>query len=246
MNRPTTEQREAPRRPDPRRRPVMHQRWENLLFLHWTVDRETIERTLPPGLHVDTFAGAGWLGIVPFAMRAVRPAGLPSIGRISNFLELNVRTYVHDDAGVPGVWFYSLDCNQPLAVLVARTLFRLPYHNASMRADFGETIEYRSKRSGTTEEACYEWQPHGATREAVTGTLEFFLLERYHLYAARGSRLYRGTVAHTPYKFRDAKVAKFSTSPAELAGFSPLSPQPQHICHSDALDVRIFGLQRLK
>ena len=224
----------------------MHQRWENLLFLHWTVDRDDVQRTLPPGLHADTFAGTGWLGIVPFAMRGVRPACLPAVGRISNFLELNVRTYVHDDNGVPGVWFYSLDCNQPLAVLIARTLFRLPYYNASMQADFGGTCEYRCKRSGTTGEVRYEWQPHGAQREAAAGSLEFFLLERYHLYAARGSRLYRGTVAHTPYEFRDAKVGEFSTSPAELAGFSPLAPQPQHVCHSDGLDVRIFGLQRLK
>lgn len=246
MIRPTTAQREAARHPHPRRRTVMHQRWKNLLFLHWTVDRETIQRTLPQGLHVDTFAGTGWLGIVPFAMRAVRPAGLPAVGPISNFLELNVRTYVHDDAGVPGVWFYSLDCNQPLAVIVARTLFRLPYHNASMQADFGGTIEYRSKRSGTTAEARYQWQPHGTARQAAAGSLEFFLLERYHLYAASGSRIHRGTVAHAPYEFREAKIGDCSTAPAELAGFPSLAAQAQHVCHADGLDVRILGLERLK
>lgn len=245
MKRPTPEQREAARHPDPRCRTVMHQRWENLLFLHWTVDRESIQRTLPPGLHADTFAGTGWLGIVPFAMRAVRPAGLPAIRPISDFLELNVRTYVHDAAGVPGVWFYSLDCNQPLAVSIARTFFRLPYEHASMQADFGHTIDYRSTRRGTTAGARYVWQPQGEARKATTGSLEFFLLERYHLYAARGSRLYRGTVAHTPYEFRNAKVGEFSTAPARSAGFTSLAPQPQHVCHADGLDVRILGLERL-
>ncbi|MBU3665459.1 MAG: DUF2071 domain-containing protein [Chthoniobacterales bacterium] len=246
MKRPTAEQREAARRSPGGRRPVMHQRWENLLFLHWTVDRDDIQRTLPRGLHADTFAGTGWIGVVPFAMRNVRPAGLPAAGSLSNFLELNVRTYVHDDDGVPGVWFYSLDCNQPLAVLAARTFFRLPYEHSTMRADFGPTIDYHSTRRGTSAEAHYTWRPHGETRCATAGSLEFFLLERYHLYATRGPHLCRGTVAHAPYEFREAKIDRCSVLPAALAGFDALAPQPQHACHADGFDVRIFALERLK
>jgi uncharacterized protein len=96
--------------------PVMFQRWLHLLFLHWPVEPRTIQSTLPPGLQVDTFSGQGWIGIVPFFMRGVRPVGLPSIVGPSNFLELNLRTYVRDRDGRPGIWFYSLDANQPLAV----------------------------------------------------------------------------------------------------------------------------------
>ena len=245
MTQPTPEQREAARHPAPARRAVMHQRWENLLFLHWSLDRDLVQRTLPPGLHADTFAGDAWLGIVPFAMRAVRPAGLPAVGPLSNFLELNVRTYVHDDRGVPGVWFYSLDCNQPLAVLIAQKLFRLPYRHATMRAEFGHTIDYSSTRRGTGAEARYLWSPHGEGRTAAPDSLEFFLLERYHLYAARGNRLYRGTVAHPPYEFREAGVRELSTTPADLDGFSGLDPQPRHICHADGVDVRILALEQV-
>jgi uncharacterized protein YqjF (DUF2071 family) len=245
MTQPTPEQREAARHPAPGRRAVMHQRWENLLFLHWPLDRDLIQRTLPPGLHADTFAGQAWIGIVPFAMRAVRPAGLPAVGPLSNFLELNVRTYVHDDRGVPGVWFYSLDCDQPLAVLIAQTIFRLPYYHATMQADFGETIDYRSTRRGTGEEARYVWSPQGERRTATADSLEFFLLERYHLYAARGNRLYRGTVVHPPYEFRKTKVHELSTVPATLDGFPDLDPQPRHICHADGVDVRILALEKV-
>ncbi len=245
MTQPTAEQREAARHPAATRRTVMHQRWENLLFLHWSLDRDLIQRTLPPGLHADTFAGQAWLGIVPFAMRGVRPAGLPAIGPISNFLELNVRTYVHDDRGVPGVWFYSLDCNQPLAVLIAQKLFRLPYRHATMRANFGETIYYRSARRGSGVEARYVWSPHGEPRVATPESLEFFLLERYHLYAARGRHLYRGTVAHPPYEFREATVREHSTLPASLDGFTDLDRPPRHICHADGVEVRILALEKV-
>jgi hypothetical protein len=223
----------------------MYQRWEHLLFLHWAVDREVIQRTLPPGLHADTFDDAGWLGIVPFAMRDVRPAGLPAIGPVSNFLELNVRTYVHDERGVPGVWFYSLDCNQPIAVLIAQMLFRLPYRHAAMRAEFAETIVYESTRRGTDTAARYVWQPRGEGRRAAAGSLEFFLLERYHLYAARGKNLYRGTVAHPPYAFRKAGLREFSTIPATLEGLPDLHPQPGHVCHADGVDVRILALEKV-
>ena len=245
MTRPTPEQRKAARHPDPRQRTVMHQRWEHLLFLHWDVRPEVIQHTLPSGLHADIFDGRAWLGIVPFAMRGVRPSGLPTVGPISNFLELNVRTYVHDDHGVPGVWFYSLDCNQPLAVLIAQIFFGLPYQHAAMQADFGSVIDYCSIRRGTSNPARYVWQPQGPARISEPASLEFFLLERYHLYSMRKGKLLRGTVAHAPYEFRGARVDESSLVPAELAGFSGLEPQPRHVCHADGVDVRILGLERL-
>lgn len=245
MSAPTPEQREAARHPDTRRSTLMRQRWDNLLFLHWAVDPVMIQRTLPKGLHVDTRDDCGWLGIVPFAMRDVRLVGLPAVRPISNFLELNVRTYVHDDHGVPGVWFYSLDCNQPIAVLVARLFFGLPYRHAEMHADFGSTVKYNSTRRGTAETARFAWQPHGVARTAEPGSLEFFLLERYHLYSMRGGRLFRGTVAHAPYEFRPAHVEESSVVPADLAGFSGLPPRPRHACHADGVDVRILGLECL-
>src|ERR1700748_2091278 len=95
-------------RQQPRRqRPVMFQRWLYLLFLHWRVSPDIIQPTLPAGLQVDTFAGSAWIGIVPFFMRGVRPAGFISVPGVSNFLELNLRTYVRDASGRPGIWFYS-------------------------------------------------------------------------------------------------------------------------------------------
>lgn len=98
----------------------MYQRWRDLLFLHWEYPVEQIQQTLPPGLRVDTYHGQAYLGIVPFFMCDIRPRFLPAVRGISHFLELNLRTYVYDEAGVPGVWFYSLDANQRLAVKVAR------------------------------------------------------------------------------------------------------------------------------
>ncbi len=119
---PDESQRLAARIP-PAQKPVMHQRWTDLLFLHWEYPLEALQSTLPAGLFVDTFRGKAYLGIVPFFMRNIRPRFLPALPGISNFMEMNLRTYVHDRSGVPGVWFYSLEANQRLAVEVARRFF---------------------------------------------------------------------------------------------------------------------------
>jgi uncharacterized protein len=76
-----------------RQSPVMFQRWLHLLFLHWPFSPDIIQKTLPQGLEADTFEGHAWIGLVPFFMRAVRPAGFVSIPGVSHFLELNLRTY---------------------------------------------------------------------------------------------------------------------------------------------------------
>jgi uncharacterized protein YqjF (DUF2071 family) len=62
--------------------------------------------------------------------------------------------------GRPGVWFYSLDANQWLAVKVARALFNLPYEHAKMSATVtscaagnGCDVDFRSRRAGEDEES---------------------------------------------------------------------------------------------
>src|SRR5919106_7010785 len=102
---------------------------------------------VPPGLDLEVFEGEAWVGITPFGMRGVRPRWSPSLPWLSAFPELNVRTYV-TAGGKPGVWFFSLDAGNRVAVRVARWGFGLPYYAArmSMKAMNGQ-IEYESIRT---------------------------------------------------------------------------------------------------
>jgi hypothetical protein len=176
-------------------------------------------------------------------MERIRPAFLPPLPWLSWFLELNVRTYVHDEQGLPGVWFYSLDCNQPLAVQLARRCFRLPYFHARMTARrSGGVIDYCCARRGSRE-ARYRWTAAADTRTATPGSLEFFLLERYVLFttdAAGG--IYCGRVHHEPYRFGATEVESLSAEPARLAGFD-LKGEPCSLLAAKHVDVQIFKLQ---
>ncbi|MFL6590881.1 MAG: YqjF family protein [Chthoniobacterales bacterium] len=235
----------AAREPDGERPVIMHQRWEALLFLHWTLSPETIQATLPKGLTVDTHDSSAYLGLSPFFMRNLRPVGLPALPWLSEFQELNVRTYVYDEQGVPGIWFYSLDCNQPLAVAAARLATGLPYFNAEMKRDCNGMIDYSCRRDGTEEVARYRYRGTGASREGTPHSLEFFLLERYYLYSVRGETLIRSQVSHIPYRFRAAEVEHASANPARLDGFTEMPDAFEHACFVDGFDVEVYGTRAI-
>ena len=244
---PTLEDRLAAR-VRPQRAWVMEQTWTNLLFLHWRVPADIVQATLPGGLTVDTFDGVAWAGVVPFFMRRVHPRWLPSMpGGLSNFLELNVRTYVYDAAGRPGVWFYSLDCNQSIAVKIARKFFHLPYEHALMSATRTEagTIHYEAKRRGREETADFSYRPADIGADVKPGSLEFFLIERYLLFAyARDSRrLWSGRVWHPPYRVAPTTASTWSDLPVRQAGFITNGRPPDHQCTAAPVTVKVFGLE---
>ncbi len=220
----------------------MYQSWDELLFLHWEMSPGLLATTLPRGLHLDLFEGKAYLGIVPFFMNRVRPRFCPCVPGISDFLEMNLRTYVHDDQGRPGVWFYSLDANQALAVGIARRLFHLPYQHAEMAASVGDWVDYRSRRAWTRVVSHFRYRGLGQPTASAPGTLEFFLAERYLLFSLTGGRLRRGQVYHTPYPLEVAEVALYDDNLLLLNGFHPTGRRPDTAHYARGVEVEIFPL----
>lgn len=223
----------------------MRQSWRSLLFAHWRVDPDRIQRTLPKGLYVDTFDGSAYIGVVPFFMRNIRPWWFPCLPGLSNFLELNVRTYVYDAAGTPGVWFYSLDCNQPLAVWGARKFYHLPYRHAAMSApQLGATISYASRVARSELHCNVRYTLDSNEREAVPGSLDFFLIERYVLFAeSRHGEPFSGQVYHRPYPIVAASIADWDCNLFTTQDFGIDGSKPELLCGSHGVDVEVFGLQ---
>jgi uncharacterized protein YqjF (DUF2071 family) len=234
--------------PDPRF-PVMRQGWENLLFAHWDFDPPTIQASLPPGLTVDTFAGRAWVGVVPFRMAGVRPAFLPAVPGLSWFWELNVRTYVLDRQGRPGVWFYSLDCDQPLACATARRWFHLNYRDAEMDCQRRPDgwIEFESRWLDGRSAARLCWRPdQRPPAPAAPGTLREFLVERYRLYSydREAGRLMSGEVAHSPYQLIEAELGELDVDGLFASnGLPPPGGGPVDLVASPGVRVRIFSVK---
>ena len=196
--------------PVPDRPWVMHMAWLDLLFMHWPLPPEMLRPLIPGGLELDTFEGQAWLGVVPFYMSNTRPRGVPPLPWLSAFAELNVRTYV-TVSGKPGVWFFSLDAANPVAVRGARWSFSLPYFDARMSIERqGETIHYRSRRThrgAPPAEFVGQYRPTGEAYRSLPGTLEHWLTERYCLYSQdRRGRLWRGEIHHLPWPLQPAEA----------------------------------------
>jgi uncharacterized protein YqjF (DUF2071 family) len=224
---------------------VMLQSWQHLLFLHWRVEPKTVQQTLPGELCVDTYEGEAWIGIVPFCMRNVRPTVLPWL--TTNFLELNLRTYVKDHNGTPGVWFYSLDANYPIAVWSARLFLGLPYRHAKMdMVPQNESITYFCQRRSSSTRQRYKFQPTGDLWEAEPGSLEFFLVERYRLFSVRNGQLLTGRVYHPPYQLRKATVSDLQTDLFELDALQRPTGAPSSALYSTGVDVRIYPVEAVR
>ena len=200
----------------------MTQSWHDLLFVHWPIDRDRLRALVPPGVDIDVHDGQAWLGIVPFHMTNVAPRGLPNLPWVSAFPELNVRTYVVR-AGKPGVYFFSLDAANPLAVSVARALFKLPYYPARMHVETADGyVRYDSRRTSNERPAALgcRYRATGEVSVPAPGTLEYFLTERYCLYVVDRSRVRRLEIHHRPWRLQSAELEIATNTMAEAAGVS--------------------------
>jgi uncharacterized protein YqjF (DUF2071 family) len=227
---------------------IMTQTWHDLLFAHWPVDAALLRAKVPRAFPLDTFDGQAWVGVVPFRMSNVAPRGLPALPRISAFPELNVRTYVTRD-GKPGVYFFSLDAANALAVQTARHVAHLPYYRASMDvADREGWIHYRSRRiaaAAAPAELAARYRARGPARPPIAGTLEHFLTERYCLYTEdNAGRSYRLEIHHPPWPLQSADAEFERNTMAQAAGI-PLPSAPPLLHFAQRQDMVAWMHQRL-
>jgi uncharacterized protein YqjF (DUF2071 family) len=238
-------------RAPPAQRAVMRQLWQHLGFLHWPIDADAVARLLPPGLGVDTFGGTAYVGIVPFTIPLSRSA-MFGVKVAPAFHELNLRTYVHRAGHDPGVWFFSLDAASRLAVWGARFGYHLPYFHARMSMvvsgdghDDAPVVAYESIRAWNGAAFRARYQATGPAAPAAAGSLEFFLVERYLLYAWNGRELRAARVHHIPYPVQPATATEVSQTLTPAASLPATAGPPTHVCYAREVDVRIFAPRRL-
>jgi uncharacterized protein YqjF (DUF2071 family) len=215
---------------------VMGQTWRNLLFAHWRVERELLRPHVPARLELDEHDGSAWIGLTPFTVTGLRLRGMPPLPLVSEFRELNCRTYVRGADGRPGIWFFSLDASSRAAVVVARRTYELPYRHARFQTAGDEVRvhteghgEFRAVYRGTGEPAAPEPR-----------SLEHFLTERYCLYAGGGA--VRAEIHHAPWPLQPAEAT------VEHWGVAPLEVEfeGEPLCHYSARqDVVIWAPERV-
>ncbi|HEU5415043.1 MAG TPA: DUF2071 domain-containing protein, partial [Candidatus Angelobacter sp.] len=196
---------------------------------------------VPPQLELDLRDGHAWVGVIPFWMSGIRARATPAIPGLSTTPELNVRTYVSYH-GIPGVYFWSLDCASRLAVWGARTFYHLPYFNASMSVqNAGESFSYRCTRQEDPRPAEFRatYRPIAPARQREKSTMEYFLTERYCLYTVHRGKVLRAYIHHLPWPLQDAQAEIELNTMAQAAGIHlPATPPLLHF--SRDLEVLVW------
>jgi uncharacterized protein YqjF (DUF2071 family) len=196
---------------------VGYQDWRDLFFLHWPVPVAALRARVHPRLSIDEHDASAWVSMTPFTLRNGRLRGLPPL---PDFHELNFRTYVTHPLQGPGIWFFSLDAANALAVAIARLEIGLPYFQARMDRAEGW---YRSERVGGGGRFVARFATGAEMGRAAPGSLEEFLVERYRLYSrALGPALWCGPVRHPPWQLFQAEVTDFEETLSSAAGLQPL------------------------
>lgn len=218
---------------------LLHQRWSQVLFLHYRCDKKLIEQHLPPGLSCDTINGSAFVSVIPFQMSKVRLESLPTFP-YSTLWELNLRTYVTYN-GVPGIYFFTLDSTHRLANVIARRIFRLPYRYL----DLGDTpsitkhaYNFIAPRKLEVRADVYRESPieHSETHK--------WLCERYCLFTYSNKNIYSGRVTHDPWQLHPINIIRVSEGlRREFLGIEA-PPLPDLCAYSEQLDVHFFPFQK--
>lgn len=217
--------------------------WDQLTMLHWRFPVEEVQRLVPDRLTVERFDDSAWVGLVPFRMQVDLP-GLPAMPGILHFPETNVRTYVTDRQGRPGVWFFSLEASSPLAVVTARATYRVPYFWADMSIeqpdDADDRFVYRSTRrwpgpKGASSLVDVSVGPAFEPGEA--GELDRFLTARWALYGALGPLTVRAQMFHERWPLHHGTVHRWNDELVAACGLPQPTGEPV-VHYSPGVNVR--------
>lgn len=206
-----------------------YQEWNEALFLHWKVAPATIQPLIPDSLTLDTFEGVAYVSLVAFRMQNIRTRHLPAISWISDFAEINVRTYI-DQGHKKGVYFLSLEAEKGLSALIARQLSGLPYTKSSIHRD---SRHYKSNhpQKGFHLDVAFE------ATDPITAKskLDRWLTERYCAYFEEKERCYRYDIHHPEWPLRH--VALHQMDLKYTIGSLALSDTPDLSHYSEGVQV---------
>lgn len=216
-----------------------YQEWNQVLFFHWAVPFEVLRKCVPERLQVDEFDGNCYVSLVAFKMQKLRPGFLPALSLVSDFEEINLRTYIDND-NKKGVYFLSIEAGKALSTFLARAISGLPYIKS--------VIERTDKMIGSTNSRT---GLHFATAFSVKQELEHkkeldkWLTERYCLYLDKGDRFYRYDIHHKEWGLRSVEVSRLELN-YKAGDFELSGRQPDLTHYSDGIKVVAWGREELE
>ncbi|PYZ92643.1 hypothetical protein CR194_13325 [Salipaludibacillus keqinensis] len=209
---------------------VAYQQWEDILFLHWPVDVETLRPHVPEELELDTHDGNSWISILAYVSTDNKAKKFGRTLTSSSIHQVNVRTYVKYGEE-SGVYFFSMEADHKAAVKASRSLAGLPFYQADLKhSKKDEGFRIQSTRTHSGEKGLQfkcSYKPSGEAHSPEPGSLEHWLTERNQLLRVKGKKVSKSTIDYKPWKIRpaDVKITKnqlLDFLPVDLTNKEPI------------------------
>jgi uncharacterized protein len=213
-----------------------YQEWNDVVFLHWEVDVDELKTLVPKDLEIDLIEGKAWVSIVVFKMEKCRLRNLPGFTPISNFLEINVRTYVKHK-GVPGVHFLSIEAGNNLSCGIAKMMSGLPYRYSKMNMKHGHVINTNKTHSDTL-----SFKRIVQSEIVNKSELTLWLTERYALFQDAYAAVNAFDIHHKPWPLFNVEVLDLKLNYPRFN--SLFNAQPNEVHYSPGVKVLAWGKRK--
>ena len=210
-----------------------YQEWNNAIFLHWQVDLSELEKLVPKELEIDLFEGKPWVSVVAFTMEKIRPKNLPYFPPISNFDEINIRTYIKS-GNKTGVYFLSIEGGKVISCKIAKGISELPYRYSKINRTANQ---YISKNSVFNDKLNIEYT---IGKEISSKTsLDKWLTERYALFQDSEKSINEFEIHHLEWPVSNIDIHKLELSYQRF--ITLLQNKPNKVQYSKGVKVIAWG-----
>ncbi|WP_299216500.1 DUF2071 domain-containing protein [uncultured Aquimarina sp.] len=216
-----------------------YQEWNSAIFLHWKVDYyDELKKFVPKELEIDLFEGSAWISLVAFSMEKIRPKYLPYFPPISNFNEINIRTYIKSGKKT-GVYFLSIEGGKKISCMIARKISELPYRYSKMKR---RSDSYTS--SNDTFRDLFKIQFKIGEEQKTKPNLDIWLTERYALFQDSKDIMNEYEIHHPEWPLQEIKIEELTVNYPRFKNL--LKGTPNQISYSKGVQVVAWGMHKKK
>ena len=213
-----------------------YQEWNNAIFLHYQVDLNELKKFVPKELKIDLFNGKPWISVVAFTMEKIRPKNLPPFKPLSDFDEINIRTYVKLN-NKTGVYFLSIEGGKSISCKVAKEISELPYRFSKIKRT---DQKYQSKNSKFNDKLTIEYRVGKKLSEK--SELDKWLTERYALFQDTDKSINKFEIHHLEWSINEIDLQKLELNYPRFEKL--ISEQPNRINYSKG--VKVLAWKKIK
>lgn len=179
-----------------------YQEWNNAIFFHWQVDLVVLKEFVPDEIEIELFEGNPWVSMVAFTMEKMRPKNFPSLPPISDFDEINIRTYVKYK-GKSGVYFLSIEGGTDISCRLAKSISELPYRYSKMTRN-KNCFQSNNSNYGDNLNVRFEIGNELTKKEPI----DIWLTERYALFQETEKSINAFEIHHVEWPINEINIEK--------------------------------------